>query len=60
MIKQIPNDSVCSSNLFLPVPDTNLKELLSEVLEMSRRHPEIRDSIRKDQDAVATAIPGEL
>ncbi len=53
MIKQIPNDSVCSSNLFLPVPDTNLKELLSEVLEMSRRHPEIRDSIRKDQDAVA-------
>ncbi len=51
MIKQIPNDSVCSSNLFLPVPDTNLKELLSEVLEMSRRHPEILDSIRKDQDA---------
>ncbi len=52
VIEQIPNDSACSGNLFLPVPDTNLKELLSDVLEMSRRHPEIFDSIRKDQDTL--------
>ena len=52
MTEQIPNDPACSCNLFLPVPDTNLKELLSEVLEMSRRHPEILDSIRKDQDTL--------
>jgi len=50
--EQIPNDSAWIGNLFLPVPDTNLKELLSDVLEMKRRHPEILDMIRKDQDAL--------
>jgi len=50
--EQISNDFTCHGNLFLPVPDTNLKELLSDVLEMSRRHPQILDSIRKDQDTL--------
>ena len=50
--EQFSNDFACSGNLFLPVPDTNLKEFLSDVLEMSRRHPEILDSIRKDQDTL--------
>jgi hypothetical protein len=48
----LPYNSVCSSTLFLPVPDTNLKELLSDVLKMSDKHPKILASIRKDQDAL--------
>ena len=50
--EQIPNDSASIGNLFLPVPDTNLKDLLSDVLKMSGKHPEILVSIRKDQDAL--------
>ncbi len=52
MTERIPDDSACSGNLFLPVPDTNLKDVLSDVLKMSRRHPEILDRIRKDQDTL--------
>ena len=52
MTEQTPNDSACIGNLFLPVPDTNLKELLSDVLKMSCKHPEILARIRKDQDAL--------
>ncbi len=52
MSEAILNNSAYIGNLFFPVPDTNLKELLSDVLKMSGKHPEILASIRKDQEAV--------
>ena len=52
MIKQTPKNSSCVGNLFLPVPDTNLKELLADVLELKGKCPEILASINKDQDVL--------
>ena len=50
MSEEAPWENPLSNSLFLAVPDTNLKDLLSDVLELSKRHPEILDSIVKDQD----------
>ena len=52
MTQQIAENSACSSNLFLPVPDTNSKELLFNLLKISGKHPKILASIRKDQKMI--------
>ncbi|MFW6151594.1 MAG: hypothetical protein ACOC6C_01320, partial [Verrucomicrobiota bacterium] len=41
------------SNLFLPVPDTDLRAFLDEVAELASFAPEIIDAIEKDLDAHA-------
>ena len=41
------------SNLFLPVPDTDLRAFLEEVAELARFAPEIITAIEKDMDAHA-------
>ena len=41
------------SNLFLPIPDTDLRSFLDEVAELARYAPEIVAAIEKDLDAHA-------
>ena len=41
------------SNLFLPVPDTDLRAFPDEVAELARFAPEIVEAIEKDLDAHA-------
>ena len=41
------------SNLILPLPDTDFRDFLDEVDELSRFAPEIIDSIEKDLDSYA-------
>jgi hypothetical protein len=45
------NDLRCSGNLFLPVPDTDLRDFLDEVDQLARFAPEIVEEIEKDLDA---------
>jgi IS5 family transposase len=40
-------------NLFLPVPDTDFRDLVEETRKLSELHPEILSSIEADQDAHA-------
>lgn len=40
-------------NLFLPVPDTNFRDLVAETLKLIKFSPEILSSIEADQDAHA-------
>jgi len=47
------DENGCVGNLFLPVPDTDFREFLAEVLELIRYAPEIVVAIEKDLDDVA-------
>jgi len=43
-------ESVCGGNLILPVPDTDFRDFLDEVEELSRFAPEIIAAVEKDLD----------
>jgi len=47
------DESVCGSNLILPVPDTDFRDFLDEVAELARVAPEIIGAIEKDLDRYA-------
>jgi hypothetical protein len=46
-------ENVCVGNLILPVPDTDFREFLDEVVELARFAPEIIGAIEKDLDRYA-------
>ncbi len=46
-------ENVCVCNLILPVPDTDFREFLDEVVKLSRFAPEIVVAIEKDLDGYA-------
>ncbi|MBC8179856.1 transposase [candidate division KSB1 bacterium] len=43
-------DSPLVYNLILPIPDTDFRDFIAEVTELSKKHPEIVESIEKDLD----------
>ena len=47
------SDTPMNGNLFLPVPDTNFRELIAETLKLIKFCPEILKSIEADQEAHA-------
>ena len=46
-------ENVCGGNLILPVPDTDFREFLDEVVELARFAPGIIGAIEKDLDCYA-------
>jgi len=51
--RETVGENGCVGNLILPVPDTDFREFLAEVVELSRFAPEIIGAIEKDLDRYA-------